>query len=83
MLFPSPLQLHCNSVGGASLDNDPFSLCDRGDAAPSPLPAALALTAAAVRLFGVLFPHIISAQRYHPSPSLLTLVTIYSVTIAL
>lgn len=61
MLSPPPLQLH--SVGGASLDNDPFSLCDSGNAAPSPLPAAVALTAAAVRLFGVLFPQIISAQR--------------------
>uniref|UniRef100_A0A3Q1AXC4 HEAT repeat-containing protein 5A n=1 Tax=Amphiprion ocellaris TaxID=80972 RepID=A0A3Q1AXC4_AMPOC len=50
-------------VGGASLDNDPFSLCDRGDDAPAPLPPHVALTAAATALFGVLFPHIISAQR--------------------
>lgn len=56
-------ELHGSSVGGGSLDNDAFSLCESGDAAPSPLPPAVALTAAAVRLFGVLFPHIISAQR--------------------
>ncbi|XP_069008944.1 HEAT repeat-containing protein 5A isoform X2 [Embiotoca jacksoni] len=56
-------QLHGSSVGGGSLDNDPFSLCDGGDEAPAPLPPAVALTAAAVQLFGALFPHIISAQR--------------------
>uniref|UniRef100_A0A3P8SZZ2 HEAT repeat-containing protein 5A n=1 Tax=Amphiprion percula TaxID=161767 RepID=A0A3P8SZZ2_AMPPE len=56
-------QLHGSVVGGASLDNDPFSLCDRGDDAPAPLPPHVALTAAATALFGVLFPHIISAQR--------------------
>ncbi|XP_076604038.1 HEAT repeat-containing protein 5A isoform X2 [Chaetodon auriga] len=56
-------QLHGSSVGGGSLDNDTFSLCERSDEAPAPLPPAVALTAAAVRLFGVLFPHIISAQR--------------------
>uniref|UniRef100_A0AAQ6A9E4 HEAT repeat-containing protein 5A n=1 Tax=Amphiprion ocellaris TaxID=80972 RepID=A0AAQ6A9E4_AMPOC len=53
-------QLHGSVVGGASLDNDPFSLCDRGDDAPAPLPPHVALTAAATALFGVLFPHIIS-----------------------
>ncbi|XP_056249752.1 HEAT repeat-containing protein 5A isoform X3 [Seriola aureovittata] len=56
-------QLHGSSVGGGSLDNDPFSLCERSDEAPAPLPPPVALTAAAVRLFGALFPHIISAQR--------------------
>uniref|UniRef100_A0A8P4KJ51 HEAT repeat-containing protein 5A n=1 Tax=Dicentrarchus labrax TaxID=13489 RepID=A0A8P4KJ51_DICLA len=56
-------QLHGSSVGGGSLDNDAFSLCERSDDAPAPLPPAIALTAAAVRLFGALFPHIISAQR--------------------
>lgn len=56
-------QLYGGSVGGGSLDNDAFSLCDSSDEAPTPLPPAIALTAAAVRLFGVLFPHIISAQR--------------------
>ncbi|CAK6980082.1 HEAT repeat-containing protein 5A isoform X4 [Scomber scombrus] len=56
-------QLHGSSVGGGSLDNDPFSLCERTEEAPAPLPPPVALTAAAVQLFGALFPHIISAQR--------------------
>ncbi|KAI3367144.1 hypothetical protein L3Q82_008134 [Scortum barcoo] len=56
-------QLHGSSVGGGSLDNDAFSLCDSGEEAPAPLPPPVALTAAVVRLFGTLFPHIISAQR--------------------
>lgn len=59
-----PSQLHGSSgVGGASLDNDVFSLCDTSNEVPAPLTPSIALTVAAVRLFGVLFPHIISAQR--------------------
>ncbi|XP_031697618.1 HEAT repeat-containing protein 5A-like [Anarrhichthys ocellatus] len=56
-------QLHGSSVGGASLDNDVFSLCETSDEAPAPLPPPVALTAAAVRLFGTLYPYVISAQR--------------------
>ncbi|XP_070776216.1 HEAT repeat-containing protein 5A [Enoplosus armatus] len=56
-------QLHGCSVGGGSLDNDAFSLCERSDEAPAPLPPPITLTAATVRLFGALYPHIISAQR--------------------
>uniref|UniRef100_UPI0037E9B09A HEAT repeat-containing protein 5A n=1 Tax=Semicossyphus pulcher TaxID=241346 RepID=UPI0037E9B09A len=56
-------QLHGSSVGGGSLDNDAFSLCERSDDAPAPLAPPVALTAATVRLFGALYPHIISAQR--------------------
>ncbi|XP_070698755.1 HEAT repeat-containing protein 5A [Pempheris klunzingeri] len=56
-------QLHGSSVGGGSLDNDAFSLCEKSEEAPAPLPPPVALTAATVRLFGVLYPHIISAQR--------------------
>uniref|UniRef100_A0A665U7E2 HEAT repeat-containing protein 5A n=1 Tax=Echeneis naucrates TaxID=173247 RepID=A0A665U7E2_ECHNA len=56
-------QLHGSSVGGGSLDNDPFSLCEKYDEVPAPLPPPVALTVAAVRLFGTLHPHIISAQR--------------------
>lgn len=56
-------QLHGSSVGGGSLDNDPFSLCEKSEEAPAPLPPPAALTAAAVRLFGAVFPHIISPQR--------------------
>ncbi|XP_077421106.1 HEAT repeat-containing protein 5A isoform X2 [Vanacampus margaritifer] len=51
-----------NPAGG-SLDNDPLALCARGHEAPAPLPPAATLTTAASRLFGLLFPHIISAQR--------------------
>ncbi|XP_057714513.1 HEAT repeat-containing protein 5A isoform X2 [Corythoichthys intestinalis] len=50
------------SVAG-SLDNDPFALCVGSDEAPAPLPSTAALPAAATYLFGLLFPHIISAQR--------------------
>ncbi|XP_074548207.1 HEAT repeat-containing protein 5A isoform X2 [Halichoeres trimaculatus] len=56
-------QLHSSSVGGGSLDNDAFSLCERSEEAPSPLPPQNSLTAATVRLFGALFPHIIPPQR--------------------
>lgn len=51
-------------MGGASLDNDAFSLCDGSNEVPAPPSPAVALSTAAVRLFGVLFPHLISAQRY-------------------
>ncbi|XP_054653379.1 HEAT repeat-containing protein 5A isoform X2 [Dunckerocampus dactyliophorus] len=50
-------------VAGGSLENDPFALCERSDEAPSPLLPATTLTGAATHLFGLLFPHIISAQR--------------------
>uniref|UniRef100_A0A668U616 HEAT repeat-containing protein 5A n=1 Tax=Oreochromis aureus TaxID=47969 RepID=A0A668U616_OREAU len=56
-------QLHSSSVGGGSLDNDPFSLCERGYEAPAPLPSPVALATASIHLFGAVFPHIISAQR--------------------
>uniref|UniRef100_A0A669BLL6 HEAT repeat-containing protein 5A n=1 Tax=Oreochromis niloticus TaxID=8128 RepID=A0A669BLL6_ORENI len=55
-------QLHSSSVGGGSLDNDPFSLCERGYEAPAPLPSPVALATASIHLFGAVFPHIISAQ---------------------
>ncbi|XP_047467316.1 HEAT repeat-containing protein 5A [Mugil cephalus] len=56
-------QLHGYSSGGGALDHDAFSLCQRGEDVPAPPPPPAALTAAAVRLFGTLFPHVISAQR--------------------
>lgn len=56
-------QLHGSSVGGGSLDNDAFSLCERSEEVPAPSPPPVALTAATVRLFGALFPHIIPPQR--------------------
>uniref|UniRef100_A0A8C5FGF9 HEAT repeat containing 5A n=1 Tax=Gadus morhua TaxID=8049 RepID=A0A8C5FGF9_GADMO len=48
---------------GGNLENDPFSLCDGGEDSPAPLPPAVALTAAAVQLFGELFPQVITAHR--------------------
>jgi len=57
------VQLHASIVGGASLENDAFSLYEKSEEAPAPLPPAAALTAAAVCLFGALYPHVISAQR--------------------
>lgn len=54
----------CSAVGGASLDNDAFSLCDSSNEVPAPPTTPVALTVAAVHLFGVVFPHVISAQRY-------------------
>ncbi|KAF3700710.1 HEAT repeat-containing protein 5A [Channa argus] len=56
-------QLHGSNVGGGSLDNDPFTLCQSSNEAPAPLPPPVALTAAAVHLFGAVFPNIISPQR--------------------
>uniref|UniRef100_A0AAX7VRD1 HEAT repeat-containing protein 5A n=1 Tax=Astatotilapia calliptera TaxID=8154 RepID=A0AAX7VRD1_ASTCA len=53
-------QLHSSSVGGGSLDNDPFSLCERGYEAPAPLPSPVALATTSIHLFGAVFPHIIS-----------------------
>nr|XP_057946007.1 HEAT repeat-containing protein 5A-like isoform X1 [Doryrhamphus excisus] len=53
-------QLH---VAAGSLENDPFAVCEGSEEAPAPLLPATALTGAAIHLFGLLFPHIISAQR--------------------
>ncbi|XP_064192234.1 HEAT repeat-containing protein 5A isoform X6 [Anguilla rostrata] len=56
---------HVGSVGGGSLENDPFSICQKSLDVPVPLPIAAAVTVATVQLFGVVFPHIIVAQRAH------------------
>ncbi|XP_061675277.1 HEAT repeat-containing protein 5A isoform X3 [Syngnathoides biaculeatus] len=50
-------------AAGGSLENDPFALCDRADEAPVPTPPSATLNSTAIRLFGLLFPHIIAAQR--------------------
>lgn len=55
--------IHQSSGAGASLENDPFCLTLRSTDAPCPLPSSLALMDITVRLFGNLFPHIISDQR--------------------
>ncbi|XP_035264148.1 HEAT repeat-containing protein 5A isoform X10 [Anguilla anguilla] len=56
---------HVGSVGGGSLENDPFSICQKSLDVPVPVPIAAAVTVATVQLFGVVFPHIIVAQRAH------------------
>lgn len=50
------------SPGGA-LENDSFCLTLSSASAPAPPPSSVALMEVTVRLFGNLFPHIISAQR--------------------
>ncbi|XP_067099249.1 HEAT repeat-containing protein 5A isoform X1 [Osmerus mordax] len=56
-------QLHGSSVGGGTLEYDPFTISLKQEEVPAPLPPAAALTSAAVQLFGVIFPHIIIPQR--------------------
>ncbi|KAJ0063184.1 hypothetical protein NL108_013353 [Boleophthalmus pectinirostris] len=56
-------QLQSSSGSGGALENDPFCLTLKSDTPPAPLPSALALMEVTVRLFGNLFPNIISAQR--------------------
>uniref|UniRef100_A0A673IR21 HEAT repeat-containing protein 5A n=1 Tax=Sinocyclocheilus rhinocerous TaxID=307959 RepID=A0A673IR21_9TELE len=46
-----------------TLEYDPFTIFEKAQEVPTPLPPASALTAAAVQLFGVIFPHLgIQAQ---------------------
>ncbi|KAJ8391412.1 hypothetical protein AAFF_G00090420 [Aldrovandia affinis] len=53
------------SFGGGSLEYDPFSISQKSLDIPTPLPVAAAVIVATVQLFGVVFPHIIVAQRTH------------------
>uniref|UniRef100_A0A671S2A4 HEAT repeat-containing protein 5A n=1 Tax=Sinocyclocheilus anshuiensis TaxID=1608454 RepID=A0A671S2A4_9TELE len=56
-------QLHGGGSGGGTLEYDPFIIFEKQQEVPTPLPPASALTAAAVQLFGVIFPHLgIQAQ---------------------
>uniref|UniRef100_A0A4W4DTG3 HEAT repeat-containing protein 5A n=1 Tax=Electrophorus electricus TaxID=8005 RepID=A0A4W4DTG3_ELEEL len=48
----------CSSIGEGSLEYDPFTICEKGQEVPAPLPPATALIAAAVRLFAVIFPQL-------------------------
>uniref|UniRef100_A0A8C7TDA7 HEAT repeat-containing protein 5A n=1 Tax=Oncorhynchus mykiss TaxID=8022 RepID=A0A8C7TDA7_ONCMY len=57
-------QLQRSSVGGGTLEYDPFTICVKCQDVPAPLPPPAALTTAAVQLFGVIFPHIIVPLRY-------------------
>ncbi|XP_072545928.1 HEAT repeat-containing protein 5A isoform X2 [Salminus brasiliensis] len=56
-------QLHGGSIGGGSLEYDPFTIFEKDQEVPAPLPPAAALTSAAVQLFGVIFPHLAIQQR--------------------
>ncbi|KAL0170141.1 hypothetical protein M9458_034737, partial [Cirrhinus mrigala] len=51
-------QLHGGGSGGGTLEYDPFTIFVKAQEVPTPLPPASALTAAAVQLFGVIFPHL-------------------------
>uniref|UniRef100_A0A8C1IEB6 HEAT repeat-containing protein 5A n=1 Tax=Cyprinus carpio TaxID=7962 RepID=A0A8C1IEB6_CYPCA len=56
-------QLHCGGSGGGTLEYDPFTIFEKAQDVPTPLPPGSALAAAAVQLFGVIFPHLgIQAQ---------------------
>ncbi|XP_051502390.1 HEAT repeat-containing protein 5A isoform X1 [Myxocyprinus asiaticus] len=56
-------QLHGGGSGGGTLEYDPFTIFEKAQEVPTPLPPACALTAAAVQLFGVIFPHLGIQQR--------------------
>ncbi|XP_050989657.1 HEAT repeat-containing protein 5A isoform X2 [Labeo rohita] len=56
-------QLHGGSSGGGTLEYDPFTIFEKAQEVPTPLPPASALTAAAVQLFGGIFPHLGVQQR--------------------
>uniref|UniRef100_A0AAR2KWJ4 HEAT repeat-containing protein 5A n=1 Tax=Pygocentrus nattereri TaxID=42514 RepID=A0AAR2KWJ4_PYGNA len=50
--------LHGGSIGGGTLEYDPFTIFVKAQVVPAPLPPPAALTVAAVQLFGVIFPHL-------------------------
>ncbi|XP_059376453.1 HEAT repeat-containing protein 5A isoform X3 [Carassius carassius] len=56
-------QLHGGGSGGGTLEYDPFTIFVKAQEVPTPLPPASALTAAAVQLFGVIFPHLGIQQK--------------------
>uniref|UniRef100_A0A8C1ICG2 HEAT repeat-containing protein 5A n=1 Tax=Cyprinus carpio TaxID=7962 RepID=A0A8C1ICG2_CYPCA len=56
-------QLHGGGSGGGTLEYDPFTIFEKAQEVPTPLPPASALTAAAVQLFGVIFPHLGIQQK--------------------
>uniref|UniRef100_A0A8C1IDU3 HEAT repeat-containing protein 5A n=1 Tax=Cyprinus carpio TaxID=7962 RepID=A0A8C1IDU3_CYPCA len=45
-------QLHCGGSGGGTLEYDPFTIFEKAQDVPTPLPPGSALAAAAVQLFG-------------------------------
>ncbi|XP_048708556.1 HEAT repeat-containing protein 5A isoform X4 [Caretta caretta] len=55
-----------SNIAGGSLEYDPYSIYEKaaeGDSVPKPLPPALSVISAAVRLFGVIFSHVPESQR--------------------
>ncbi|XP_062863467.1 HEAT repeat-containing protein 5A [Trichomycterus rosablanca] len=56
-------QLHEGTMGGGTLENDPFTICEKAVEAPTPFPPAAVLPSAAVQLFGVIFSHLDVQQR--------------------
>uniref|UniRef100_A0A8C3IRN7 HEAT repeat-containing protein 5A n=1 Tax=Chrysemys picta bellii TaxID=8478 RepID=A0A8C3IRN7_CHRPI len=55
-----------DNIAGGSLEYDPYSIYEKaaeGDSVPKPLPPALSVISAAVRLFGVIFSHVAESQR--------------------
>uniref|UniRef100_A0A8B9LMU0 HEAT repeat-containing protein 5A n=1 Tax=Astyanax mexicanus TaxID=7994 RepID=A0A8B9LMU0_ASTMX len=55
-------QLHGGTIGGGSLEYDPYAIFEKDLQVPAPLPPVAALTAAAIQLFGVIFPHLAIQQ---------------------
>ncbi|XP_064421043.1 HEAT repeat-containing protein 5A [Latimeria chalumnae] len=54
------------AVGVGSLEYDPYSIHEKvseEDTVPKPLPPSMSMISAAVRLFGVMFPHMAEKQR--------------------
>uniref|UniRef100_A0AAR2LUP9 HEAT repeat-containing protein 5A n=1 Tax=Pygocentrus nattereri TaxID=42514 RepID=A0AAR2LUP9_PYGNA len=56
-------QVSLGSIGGGTLEYDPFTIFVKAQVVPAPLPPPAALTVAAVQLFGVIFPHLTIQQR--------------------
>ncbi|XP_065144355.2 HEAT repeat-containing protein 5A isoform X1 [Paramisgurnus dabryanus] len=56
-------QLCGGGSGGGTLEYDPFTIFGKAQVIPAPLPPISALTGAAVRLFGVIFPYLGVQQR--------------------
>ncbi|XP_058254714.1 HEAT repeat-containing protein 5A isoform X3 [Hemibagrus wyckioides] len=56
-------QLPGGRMGGGTLEYDPFTICEKSQEAPTPLPPADALTINSVQLFGVIFLHLPIHQR--------------------
>uniref|UniRef100_A0A673MN99 HEAT repeat-containing protein 5A n=1 Tax=Sinocyclocheilus rhinocerous TaxID=307959 RepID=A0A673MN99_9TELE len=69
IVFSVCLKLHGGGSGGGTLEYDPFIIFEKQQEVPTPLPPASALTAAAVQLFGVIFPHLGIQQKYYLASS--------------